>query len=71
MSDNWIALVPEDPSHVPDRKRQDEAVQYFGSIAPDADKIDSKVSDRLMFFDCEANLQRIVCPHCEGDVPVA
>jgi len=70
MSDNWIILIPEDPHHVPDQSRQEEAVCHFYSLAPDMDEDGLRVSERLLFFDCGANLQSIVCPHCGGEVSV-
>jgi len=70
MSDNWIALIPANPDFVPDSERQNQALQYFWSIAPDADNIQIKQSDHLMFFDCGANLERITCPHCGGEIVV-
>ena len=49
MSDNWIALIPEDLHCVPDRDRRIRARDRFAEIAPDADEIESKVSDDSSF----------------------
>ena len=40
MSDNWIALVPEDPRFVPDAAKQRRARERFAVIAPEADEIE-------------------------------
>jgi len=68
MSDNWIILIPDDPNCVPDGARQTETRKRFSEIAPDADEIEAKVSGRVKFFDCGANLERIVCPSCSAEI---
>jgi hypothetical protein len=70
MSDNWIALIPVDPNKVPDSERQQQALSHFWSLAPDADEIEIKESDHLIFFDCGSNLERIICPHCDGQISI-
>ena len=71
MSANWIALVPEDPSFVPELGRQRRACERFAEIAPEADDIEIKVSERVELFDCGTNLERIRCPSCGAEIPVA
>jgi hypothetical protein len=70
MSDNWIALVPEDPRFVPDEAKQRRARDRFAEIAPQADEIEIKVSEKVVFFDCGGNFERIGCPSCGADIPV-
>jgi hypothetical protein len=70
MSDDWITLIPEDPSFIPDDQRQERARARFAEIAPDAEAIELKVSDTIQFFDCGENLERIVCPSCASEIPV-
>ncbi|QDV59029.1 hypothetical protein [Rosistilla oblonga] len=68
MSDNWIALIPKDPRYVPDGARQNLARDRFAEIAPDADEIEIKVTDKISFFDCGANFERICCPSCNSEI---
>jgi hypothetical protein len=68
MSDNWIAIIPKDPRHVPDATRLKRARDRFAEIAPDADEIEIKISDQIEFFDCGANLERITCPSCNAEI---
>ena len=68
MSDNWIALIPEDPRDVPEPARQTRARDRFADIAPDAEEIELKVSDQIKFFDCGANFERICCPSCDAEL---
>lgn len=70
MSDNWIALVPENPRFVPHATDQRRARIRFAEIAPDADEIEIKVSEAAQFFDCGGNLERISCPSCDAEITV-
>jgi hypothetical protein len=71
MSDNWIALIPEDPRFVPDAAKQRRARDRFAEIAPAADEIEVKISEKVKFFDCGANFECILCPSCGAEVPIA
>ncbi|MEX0702310.1 MAG: hypothetical protein WD069_09465 [Planctomycetales bacterium] len=70
MSDNWIALIPEDPRSIPDAAKRHRARDRFAEIAPDADEIEIKVSEKVKFFDCGANFDRVLCPSCGAEIPV-
>jgi hypothetical protein len=70
MSDNWIALIPEDPRIVPDAAKRQRARDRFAEIAPDADEIEIKVSEKVEFFECGANFERVLCPSCSAEIPV-
>jgi hypothetical protein len=71
MSDNWIALIPEDPRFIPDAAKRSRARDRFAEIAPDADEIEIKVCEKVEFFDCGANFERILCPSCRSEIPSA
>jgi hypothetical protein len=71
MSDNWIALFPEDPHYVPDRARRDRARDRLAEIAPDADEVEVKVSETVEFFDCGVNFERVLCPACRTELPMS
>jgi hypothetical protein len=71
MSDNWIALIPEDPRFVPDAVSQRRARARFAEIAPKADDISIKVSEKVEFFDCGANFERVHCPSCGAELPLS
>ena len=71
MSDNWIALIPEDPRFMPEAEAQDRARQRFAQIAPDAQEIEAKDCGKIEFFDCGSNFERILCPSCHSEVPDA
>jgi hypothetical protein len=69
MSDNWIALIPEDPRFVPDAAKRQRARDRFAEIAPDADELEIKVTEKIEFFDCGANFERVLCASCGAGIP--
>ncbi len=69
MSDNWIYLVPEDPRFVPHAAKQRRARERFVEIAPEADEIEIRVFEKVKFFDCGGNSERILCPSCRSEIP--
>jgi hypothetical protein len=71
LSDNWITLIPEDPQFVPNAAEQRRARARLAEVAPEAEEIEIKVSEKVKFFDCGANFKRIACPSCGSEIPVA
>jgi hypothetical protein len=70
MSDNWILLIPEDPSFVPEKAKQSLAGDRFSQLAPNADKIEIQIRDRIEFVHAGGNFERILCPACRSDIPI-
>ena len=70
MSDNWITVIPEDPCLIPGAERQSQAREWFARNAPHADGIETKVADRIEFFDCGSNFERVLCPSCAAEIPL-
>src|SRR5688500_16077144 len=70
MSDNWVALIPEDPRFVPDPAKQCRARDRFAEIAPDADEIHIKAAETVEFFDCGANFEGVACPSCHSEIAI-
>lgn len=70
MSDNWIVLIPEDPCFIPDAAKRQRARDRFAEIAPEADEIELKVTEKIEFFDCGANFERVLCLSCGAEIPV-
>jgi len=69
MSDHWIALIPEQPTFVPDSMAQQRARDRFAEIAPASEEIAIKLSDEIQFFDCGENFERVLCPSCNSEIP--
>ena len=70
MSDHWIAIVPEDPNFVPNPQTHEAALRLFRATAPEAEGIEIKLSDKIQFFDCGGNLERITCPQCGDHIAI-
>lgn len=70
MSDNWITLIPEDPYFVPDKEKWVCARDRLAKFAPQAEQIETKVTDKVQFFDCGANFERICCPSCGSGITI-
>ena len=71
MSDNWIVLIPVDPHFIPDAEKQSMARIRLAAIAPDADEVEIIISESVQFFDCGTNLEKILCPSCGKEIPLA
>lgn len=70
MSDDYIHIIPHEPGVVPDEAKQQAAVSYFRSIAPQASEVGSTVSDHLEFIHCGANFEKICCPACGAEIEI-
>ncbi len=70
MSDNWMTIIPEDPHLIPSEDRQKQARSWFARLAPLAEAVEIKTSDRVEFHDCGSNLQRVICPSCGTAIPL-
>lgn len=70
MSDSWIAMIPENPKFIPEAAKQLRARDRFAEIAPEAEEIEIKISEKVQFFDCGGNFERILCPLCRSEIPV-
>lgn len=68
MSDNWILIVPKSPEHIPSPKNAQAALKFLKELAPGADEIEIVQSERVLFFDCGANLETISCPKCSAGI---
>jgi hypothetical protein len=68
MSDNWIVLIPEDPTRIPSELQRDRARERLAEIASNAENIDIKLSAKNVFFDCGVNFERIRCPSCAAEI---
>ena len=66
-----LILIPENPDHVPHWRVYARARERFYEIAPKADEINITITETLEFFDCGANFERILCPDCRVEIPLA
>ncbi len=68
MSDNFIVIVPRDPTHVPSEDTQIQVAELLWRLAPSADSITADVNAAVQFYDCGGNFERILCPQCTTEI---
>jgi hypothetical protein len=71
MSEHWIILIPEDPRFVPDTAKQIRARERLAEIAPTVAAVESKVYEKITFFDSGENAGGVRCPSCAAKIPHA
>ncbi|NNJ59918.1 MAG: hypothetical protein HKP61_02965 [Dactylosporangium sp.] len=73
MGDNYVSLIPTDPTWQPTRQAAAEAETYVRRVFADPDgmqEITVEFHDRITAVDAGENIERIVCPRCEGEIPL-
>lgn len=68
MSDDWLRLIPADPSWTPSPERAERAVAKLFSLAPDADRVEAEVYEEVTFIDQGSNFERLNCPACRAEL---
>ena len=61
MSDDYIKLIPTDPSYIPPKPLQEQAIHLLEQMLPEGE-CEAEVYERLTFIDQGANLSAIICP---------
>jgi hypothetical protein len=69
MSDNFMILIPADPTFVPDLAAQTIARARLLEIAPGAD-VSVEVRKNVTIFHCVEHFSRILCPSCRSEISV-
>jgi hypothetical protein len=70
MSDNWLILIPTDPSFEPAPGAASKAVAFLEAELPAADEVKAESTPEIRFIDCGANLETIQCPHTGKTIPM-
>jgi hypothetical protein len=68
MSDNFLRIIPVDPTYVPDSSRWKQAKAVFSSCAPQADEIRLEVHAEIRFIDQGENFECVQCPACGAEL---
>ena len=71
MSDSYVVVVPADPFLVPSEEAQHKLMEALRQIVPNVTEISVEVSERIFFISASANFERISCPNCTSELPVA
>jgi len=67
VSDNYLTVIPTDPSWQPDRDAADHAAAVLSGLLPDNDArrgLDVRWHGTVEAVSCGGNLETISCPHC-------
>jgi hypothetical protein len=70
MSDDFIVLVPRDPSYAAPPDVQQRVAAVLKRLAPSADKITPEVSETIRFHDAGASFENIRCPRCGAEISI-
>jgi hypothetical protein len=70
MSDDFIVVVPRDPTHVPTAEVQRRVAEVLSRLAPKAEDSTVQATEEIQFFDCGENFERISCPRCSADISI-
>jgi len=70
MSDHTLHIVPSDPHFRPADSQISVALAAAERFFPDADSIESLISDTIQFFDAGSNFEAAYCPACDTLLPL-
>ena len=69
MSENYLRLIPEDPSEMPSTEAAAATVAILQKIFPEAEQIRAHRYGEIKFIDPGSNLARVLCPDLTGAWP--
>jgi hypothetical protein len=67
MSDNWLQLVPIDPTYRPSRQAAERARLLLKSFLPKSDEVTIRYMDSIEFIHPGSNWSGVKCPACGAD----
>lgn len=70
MSDNFIRIIPLDPTWIPAAGTQEAMREYVAELFPHAEEIDLVSDEGIQFRDCGSNLELVTCPACQREIPI-
>ena len=68
MSDDYLRLIPTDPTWQPGADEARRAVATLSALVPAADRVEVERYDEARFVDAGANVERVSCPTCRADL---
>lgn len=68
MSDNYLRLIPTDPTWRPAAEVAERATATLSALAPGADSVEAELYDEVTFIDQGANFERLSCPACYAEL---
>jgi hypothetical protein len=64
MSDDYLKVIPVEPTHIPPAHLHPRAVDYLERLFPKGDEVEVQVYEAVTFIDQGSNLEAIICPSC-------
>ncbi|MGH9226370.1 MAG: hypothetical protein ACRD2W_21860 [Acidimicrobiales bacterium] len=68
MSDDWIRIVPSEPSFVPSGVSARALIALVSRMMPSAEEVTVETSDEVAFVDAGANQGPALCPRCGSEL---
>lgn len=68
MSDNYLRLIPIDPTWQPGPAAARHAVATLSALVPGAATIEVELYDEVTFIDPGVNFERVACPACSTEL---
>jgi hypothetical protein len=68
VSDNYLRLIPTEPTWRPAAEATQRAVATLSALVPGADSVEAEVYDEVTFIDQGANFERLSCPACQTEL---
>lgn len=66
MSDNWVRIVPTEPTWTPSAEQETAVVRLARELMPGAEDISVERPDEIAFVDAGSNQGEASCPACDG-----
>lgn len=66
MSDDYLRLIPTDPTWLPGAEAAQRAAATLSLLVPGADSVKAELYDDVTFIDQGANFARLNCPACQA-----
>ena len=70
MSDNYINIIPQNSSFIPDLVEQEHIRDVLHKICPKSEMIEIEINEGVQFRDCGSNFERVICPNCHTEINI-
>lgn len=68
MSDDYLRLIPTDPTWRPQAEAAQRAAATLSALVPTADGVEAELYDKVTFIDQGANFEQLSCPACHAEL---
>jgi hypothetical protein len=66
MSDNFLRLIPTDPTWTPSTGAAQQATATLSALVPNAESVTVELYEEVTFIDQGGNFERLTCPACQA-----